>query len=110
MPIDPFGSGKAVLIKSPRQGNDERFSSGNSSEEIVAWEVWNSRYKRQVSPHTKIYSDETTCITRTHDKLAAELQSGDSVKFNGYTYSVLSVHPINTVLGINSQDYEVTLK
>lgn len=110
MPIQPFGSGNAVLIKSPRQGNDERFSTGKPTEKIIAWEVWNSRYKRQVSPYTKIYNDETTCILRTHDKLAMELQSDDGVKFNGYTYSVQSVHPVKTPLTLNSLDYEVTLK
>jgi len=110
MPIQPFGSGRAILIKSPRQGNEGRFSTGTPTVEIVAWEVWNSRYKRQVSPYTKIYNDETTCILRTHDKRAMELQSDDGINFNGYTYSVQAVHPVKTPIGLNTEDYEVTLK
>lgn len=110
MPLQPFGSGKAELIKSPRQGNEERFSSGTPSVEVIVWEVWNSRYNRPATPHDKIYGGETECVIRTHDKLAAELQTGDGVKFKGYTYSVQSVHPVQTPLGLNTQDYEVTLK
>lgn len=110
MPIQPFGSDNAELIKSPRYGNEEKFSTGEKSVTISVWEIWNSRYKKQVSVYSKIYNDETTCIVRTHNKLAMELQSDDSVKFNGYTYSVQSVHPVKTALGLSLYDCEVALK
>lgn len=110
MPLNPLGSGKAILTKSPRYGNKERFSNGLQNAEIIAWEVWNSRYKNQVSPYSKIYNDETACILRTHNKYAFELQSDDSVSFGGYTYSVQSVHEVKTTLSLSSCDYEVSLK
>lgn len=110
MPIQPFGSDKAVITKSPRYGNLEKFSTGNASEEILAWEVWNSRYKKQVSPYSKIINDETTCILRTHDARAGELESDDSLTFKGYTYSVQSVHSVKSAFGLRGEDFEVTLK
>lgn len=110
MSIIPINSIKAILTKSPRQGNAERFSTGTDSVEIIAWEVWNSRYKRQVSPYSKVYNDETTLIVRTHNKLALELQSDDALTFKGYTYSVQQVHPVKTPLGLAAFDYEITLK
>lgn len=88
----------------------ERFSDGRTTAEIIAWEVWNSRYKRQTSPQTNVYNDETTCIVRTHDKLAAELESDDALTIDGYTYSVQEVHPVVTPLGIGKKDYEISLK
>lgn len=110
MPIQPFGSGKAIISKSPRQGNNERFSTGNTTEEILVWEVWNSRYKKQVSPYSKIINDETTCVVRTHDARAAELESDDSLTFEGYTYSVQGVHSVKSAFGLMATDFEVTLK
>lgn len=110
MPIIPYNSRRAIITKSPRYGNKNLFSTGASSAEITVWEVWNSRYKRQVSPHSKIINDETTCIVRTHCAIAAELQSDDGLKLDGYTYSVQSVHPVKTALDFRSQDYEITLK
>lgn len=110
MPIKPFQSDSAVLTKSPRYGAKERFSTGNDSEEIIAWEVWNSRIRRQVTPYSKIINDETVCVLRTHNPLAKELETDDGLTFQGYAYSVQSVQSIKTGYNLRSYDYEVSLK
>lgn len=110
MPLTPFNKGKAEVKKCPRYGNEHYFSTGNESETIIAWEVWNSRYKRQTIVLTKVFNDETTAVFRTHNKLAAELQTDDAFTFNGYTYTIQSVHPVKTVLNLKSTDYEISVK
>ena len=110
MPVFPFGSCKAILTKSPTYGNAERFSNGKAKVEVVAWEVWNSRITRQVSPQSKIYNDETTCVIRTHNQRAGELEPDDSVYFDGYDYSVQSIRPLKSSISIRSKIYEVELK
>ena len=110
MPIHPRGTKDAILTKSPKYGNAERFSTGKSAVTIKAWEVWNSRYRRQTAPQAKVYNDDTTCVVRTHNRLAAELESDDSLTLDGYTYSVQQVHPVETPLGLRVTDYEISLK
>ena len=110
MPLTPLNKGNAVVQKSPRFYNEPCFSTGKDTETIIAWEVWNSRYKRQTVVLSKVLNEETTAIFRTHNKLAAELQPDDSFKFNGYTYSIQEVHPVKTALNLKSTDYEISVK
>lgn len=110
MPVNPFGSKKAVISKSPGEGNKSKFSNGKAETEIIAWEVWNSRYKRQYSPQSKIYGDETTLVVRTRNPLAKELESDDGLKWEGYTYSVQEIHSVKTFYNFNSEDYEIKLR
>jgi len=110
MPVNPFGSKKAVISKSPGEGNKAKFSNGKAEAEIIAWEVWNSRYKRQYSPQSKIYGDETTLVVRTRNPLAKELESDDGLKWEGYTYSVQEIHSVKTFYNFNSEDYEIKLR
>lgn len=109
MSVRAFCEKSATLAKNPRSGNRDTFSNGKKTVEIKAWEVWNSRYRRQTMPQSKLYSEESTLVVRTHDPLAGELQTDDSLTFNGYKYSVQSIHPVETPIG-RRKDYEVELK
>ena len=108
MAINPFGSGKAVLSKSPSEGKTI-FSNGKATAEIVAWEVWNSRVKRNYSAYSKVYNDQTTLVVRTHDPIAEELECDDGLMWNGYTYSIQEVRPVKTAYSARSFDYEILL-
>ena len=110
MPIHPRGSAIVTITKSPRYGNRDTFSNGEKSVKIKAWTVWNSAYRRQVSPQSRVYNDETTLVVRTHNPLAEELQTDDSLEMDGYSYSVQQVHAVETALGVNTQDIEISLK
>ena len=110
MPLTPFNRDEAIIKKSPAQGNEPYFSTGQNKETIIAWEVWNSRYRRQAVVLTKVVNDETTAVFRTHSKLASELQTDDSFTFRGYTYSVQEIHPVKTSLNLKSTDYEISVK
>ena len=110
MPLKPFNSGPAEIQKAPKFGNEPYFSTGNDKETIIVWEVWNTRYKRAVNVLSKVINDETTAVFRTHAEIAKELQTDDSLKFDGYTYSIQEVHPVKTALNLKSTDYEITVK
>ncbi len=110
MPIHPFGSETITLTKSPREGNRPRFSNGKQSVEIIAWDVKNSLYKRQYSPHSKVFNDETRLVLRTHDPVALELETDDSATWEGIPYSVQEVHLVDVPLGINKKNYEISLR
>ena len=109
MPLLPFNSGDAVLKKSPQLGNRFNFSNGKGEATITMWEVWNSRTKRQTVHYSKIINDEVTAIYRTHDKLASELETDDTVFFENATRRVQQVHPVKTAFGLSSMDYEITV-
>ncbi len=108
MPLNSFGAKPAILTKNPRGGNRDTFSNGKKSVVVTAWKVWDSTYRRQTVPQAKLYSEETVCVVRTHDRFAIELQTDDSLTFNGYTYSVQSIHTVETPIG-RKKDYEVEL-
>ena len=110
MPIHPFGSEKITLTKSPREGNKGRFSNGKQTVEIIAWDVKTSMYKRKYSPYSKVYNDETQLVLRTHDPIALELQSDDKATWEGKSYRVQEVHRVDVALGINKQNYEISLR
>lgn len=110
MPIHPFGSEKATLTKCPAEGNNTRFSNGKQSVDIIAWDVKNTMVKRQYSPQSKIYNDERMFTLQTHDPIAMELQSDDSATWEGKPYSVQSVQPLETPLGINKKIYVINLR
>ena len=110
MPIQPLGSEKITLTKSPSEGNNERFSNGKESVSIIAWEVKNTKIKRQYSPYSKIYADEVTLVLRTYNAFANELESDDSATWEGKAYSVQSVKPLDAPLGINKKVYEIALR
>ena len=109
MSVRAFREKKAIIEKNPRSGNRVAFSNGEKAVEIKAWEVWNSCYRRQTMPQSKLYSEETTLVVRSHDSFVGELQTDDCFIFNGYKYSVQSVHPVETPIG-RKKDYEVELK
>lgn len=110
MSLTPLTKKKATVQKGSRYGNEYCFSTGNDRETIVAWEVWNSRYKRRVAVLSKVFNDETTAVFRTHNKIAEELQPDDSFTFGGYTYSIQEVHYVKTTLSLKSTDYEISVK
>lgn len=110
MPLTPLTKGNAIIKKSPRYGNEHYFSTGNDTETIIAWEVWNSRYKRRTMVASKVFNDESRAVFRTHHKIVEELQPDDSFEFDGYTYSVQEIHPVKTVLNLKSTDYEISVK
>lgn len=110
MPLHPFGSEKITLTKSPHEGNRPTFSNGKVTAEIIAWDVKNSIYKRQYSPYSKVYNDETQLVLRTYDPLALELESDDSATWEGKPYSVQEVHIVDVPLGINKRNYEISLR
>ncbi len=110
MPIHPFGSEKVTLTKCPEEGNKPRFSNGKASVSIIAWDVKNAAMKRQYSPYSKVYNDEYTLILQTHNPLAMELQSDDSATWEGKSYSVQAVQPLDRPLGINKKIYQISLR
>ena len=110
MPIHPFGSEKVTLTKCPDEGNNARFSNGKQSVDIIAWDVKNTMVKRQYSPQSKIYNDETMLTLQTHNTVAMELQSDDSATWEGKSYSVQSVQPLDAPLGINKKIYVINLR
>ena len=110
MPIQPLGSKRITLTKASNEGNNPTFSNGKPTVEIIAWEMKNTRQKRQYSPYSKIYNDETALLLRTHNPFAQELESDDSVKWEGRNYSVQSVRPVDVPLGVNKQNYEISLR
>jgi hypothetical protein len=110
MPIHPFGSETVTLTKSPDEGNKPRFSNGKAIVSIIAWDAKNTTVKRQYSPYSKIYNDEVTLQLQTYDELAMELQSDDSATWEGKSYSVQSVQPLNKPIGINKKIYVIALR
>lgn len=110
MPIYPFGSGIATIIKSPEEGNKPHFSNGEKAVDIIAWDVKNTSVKRQYSPYPKIYNDELSLSLQTYDCLAIELQSDDSVTWEGKSYSVQSVQPLEKPIGINKKVFVIVLR
>ena len=110
MPIHPFGSERVTLTKSPDEGNNPRFSNGKTSVSIIAWDAKNSTVKRQYSPYSKVYNDEITLNLETYDAFAAELQSDDSATWEGKSYSVQSVQPLDKPIGINKKLYVIALR
>lgn len=110
MPIQPFGSEKITLTKSPAEGNRPRFSNGKESVSIIAWDVKNTRTKGQYSAYAKVYNDETRLTLQTHNPIALELQSDDSATWEGKLYSVQSVRPLDRPVGLNKKIYEISLR
>ena len=108
MPVHPFGSKQVTLTKSPDEGNNPRFSNGKQSVNIIAWDVKNSTIKRQYSPYSKIYNDEVTLQLQTYDALA--MQSDDGATWEGKSYSVQSVQPLDKPIGINKKIYVIALR
>lgn len=110
MPIHSFGSERVTLTKSPDEGNKPRFSNGKQSVEIIAWDVKNATVKRQYSPYSKIYNDETALTLQTHAPIAMELQSDDTATWEGKPYRVQAVQPLEKPLGINKKIYQISLR
>lgn len=110
MPIHPFGSEKTKIIKSPKLGNDTVFSNGKSEVEIIAWDVKNTMYRRQYSAYSKVYNDETVLVLRTHNPVALELETDDTVVWQDYAYSVQEVHQVDVPINVHSKNYEISLK
>ena len=110
MPIHPFGSGTATLIKCPEEGNKQHFSNGSKYVDIIAWDEENTKVRRQYSPYSKVYNDELLLELQTYDSYAMELQSDDSVTWEGKSYSVQSVKPVEKPIGINKKIYVISLR
>lgn len=107
MPAIPLKSDYAIIEKSPREGNESRFSTGKGKESIICKEIWDRRLTRQVEPYSKVFNDETTVVLHTYNELAKELQSDDAITWKNYKYSVQSIRPICTGIGYF---YEIELK
>ena len=110
MPIESLGSKPITMTKNPRSNHRATFSNGAKAMDARGWMVWNSRYRRGTVPQSTIYSEETVCVVRTRSAFAAELQTDDSLVFDGYEYSVQEVHTVEPPRGINGKQYEVSLK
>lgn len=110
MPVHPFGSDTVRLTKSPKEGNKPRFSNGKDTVDIIAWDLKNSKHKRQYSAYNKVFNDETMLVLQTFNPMALELESDDSATWEGKSYSVQEIHPIDVAFGINKQIFEISLR
>ena len=99
MPAISLKSDYAIIEKSPSTGNLATFSTNKAQERILCKEMLSSQIRRQVSPYSKIYNDETRIVLGTFNVLAKELQTDDAVKWKDYKYSVQTITCNATPIG-----------
>lgn len=109
MPLTPFNV-RDIVVRKTKYSERNLFSNGKKEIRIKGWEVYNSRKKTRTSYVSKVYSDETRLIIRTHSRLAAEITPDDELNYDGYAYSVQDVAKIKTAVSLTSCDYEIQVK